>query len=106
MMELWLFQGESMGDALRHIWNLWAGKHMESDQVRKIPVRSLTVEAETSNYAQVDGEPLEASINFKLKVRKRALKVLTPPQTPRSLFGAPDNERPPAPSHGDGPIQS
>ncbi len=79
LLDLWLFAGESLVDVFRHAFDLWSGRHLESDLVQRIPFRSLRVQAETPVYLQADGEPLPAAQEVEIRVRPRALKVLMPP---------------------------
>ena len=39
IMDLWLFAGETVFETVQHAWNLFSGRHLNSDQVRCIPFR-------------------------------------------------------------------
>jgi YegS/Rv2252/BmrU family lipid kinase len=78
--DLWLFSGETLTDVFRHAFDMWSGRHIESEHIQRLPFRSLRVRAETPVYLQADGEPLPAAQEVEIRVRPRALKVLMPPK--------------------------
>ncbi len=78
LMDFWLFAGKSLGDALRHAYDLWQGRHLESDAARRIPFRTLRVEADSSFMVQYDGDPAPTTHKVEIIVKPRALKVLIP----------------------------
>lgn len=80
MLDLWLFSGDSLADALRHAFEIWSGRHLESDEIRRISFQSLRVQAETPVYLQADGEPLPPAQEVHVRVRPQALKMLIPPR--------------------------
>ncbi len=79
LLDLWLFSGDSLGDALRHAFDMWAGRHIDSDATRRIPFTKLRIEADTDFAVQMDGEPVFDTHLAEITVRTRALKVLMPP---------------------------
>ncbi len=85
-MDLWLFSGETLLEALNHAWSLWSGRHLHSEQVRCIPFRELRLRANAPLYVQVDGEPVQGGDEVRLRVLPQALNVLIPPNAPRALF--------------------
>ncbi|MBS1249847.1 MAG: Diacylglycerol kinase [Chloroflexi bacterium] len=85
-MDLWLFSGESLTAALRHMLALWTGEHVGSDMTRRISFQNLCVDSDLPVYAQVDGEPLPAIEKIDIHVKPKALRVLVPPDTPQQLF--------------------
>ena len=85
-MDLWLFSGETLLEALNHAWGLWSGRHLHSEQVRCIPFRELRLHADAPLYVQVDGEPVQGGDEVHLRVLPQALNVLIPPNAPRALF--------------------
>ncbi len=85
-MDLWLFAGDTLAETLRHAWNLWSGRHLESDQVQCIPFRKLKIYSSSEMHVQVDGEPKVTSDMVTIEVRPRALRVLIPSQAPKALF--------------------
>jgi diacylglycerol kinase family enzyme len=85
-MDLWLFAGDTIAETLRHAWNLWSGRHLESDQVQCIPFRQLSITSQSQMHFQVDGEPKETNDIVNIVVRPKALRVLIPSHAPRALF--------------------
>jgi len=79
LLDIWLFSGNNLGDALRHAYDMWRGNHITSDSARRITFNSLRVEGESSFMLQTDGEPRGSVQNVEIKVHTRALKLLTPP---------------------------
>lgn len=87
--DLWLFSGDSLADAFRHAFDLWAGRHVNSGEARRIPFRSLRVEADSPFLVQMDGEPRSSASRVEIFVRPRALKVLMPQSALELLRHAP-----------------
>ncbi len=80
LLDLWLFAGDSLADALRHAFDLWAGRHVDSRAVQRIPVREVRFDAVQPFAVQADGEPVAMLDQATVTVRPRALKVLIPPK--------------------------
>jgi diacylglycerol kinase family enzyme len=80
LLDLWLFSGDSLIDAFRHAFDLWAGRHLTSDQARRIPFRYLHIEADAPFSIQMDGEPMLTSNHADISVLAGALRILIPPQ--------------------------
>jgi len=89
-MDLWLFAGDTLLEAVTHAYELWAGRHLESDQARCVPFRKATISSESLLYVQVDGEPVEARNDVNISIQPRALRVLIPPGASQSLFSQND----------------
>lgn len=79
LLDLWLFSGNNLGDALRHAYELWRGTHVNSDAAQRIPFRSIRVEADSPFWIQTDGEARGSAQAADISVRARALKLLMPP---------------------------
>ena len=79
LLDIWLFSGNNLGDALRHAYDMWRGNHITSDSARCITFNSLRVEGESEFMIQTDGEPRGSTQNVEIKVHTRVLKLLTPP---------------------------
>lgn len=79
LLDMWLFSGNNLGDALRHAYDLWRGTHVNSNAVQRITFRSLRVEAEAPYEIQTDGEARGAAQTADIRVQTRALKLLVPP---------------------------
>jgi len=87
-MDLWLFEGDTLGDTLQMAWDLYAGRHVDSDKVRQISFKHLRLESDSPLYVQVDAEPLPYHAHsIEIKVISQGLRLLVPKETPRELFG-------------------
>lgn len=86
LMELWLFQGDSPTDALRHARDLLTGAHMKSQLVQRIQTSRLRMAANRPIPVQLDGEPFEPGREVEIGVHRRALKILVPADTSEALF--------------------
>ncbi|HJR78511.1 MAG TPA: YegS/Rv2252/BmrU family lipid kinase [Anaerolineales bacterium] len=80
LLDLWLFSGSNIGDALRHAYDLWRGNHVRSDAVRRISFHNLRVEADSLFRIQSDGEPRGSAQKAEIRIRSRELKMLMPPR--------------------------
>jgi len=80
LLDIWLFSGNNLGDALRHAYNMWTGHHINADDVRRITFNNLRVESELPFWIQTDGEPRGSTQTAKIKVHSQALKMLMPPE--------------------------
>ena len=79
LLDLWLFHGSNLGDALRHAYDLWRGSHVNSDAAHRITFRNLRVEADSPYWIQTDGEARESTARAQISVQAQALKLLMPP---------------------------
>jgi YegS/Rv2252/BmrU family lipid kinase len=86
LMELWLFDGESVEDILQQAWSLWSGKHVDSERVRLVQFNQIVLESDTQIYLQMDGEPEVGDMQVAISVLPRQLKVMIPEGAPSSLF--------------------
>ncbi|NJD58246.1 MAG: hypothetical protein C3F13_11790 [Anaerolineales bacterium] len=87
IMDLWLFEGDNLGDTIQRAWDLYAGRHVDSEKVRNIPFTTLTIGSDSRMYIQIDAEPLACEEHsVEIKVIPKRLKILVPEQTPRKLF--------------------
>ena len=80
LLDLWLFAGNNLGDALRHAYDLWRGNHMTSGAAHRITFHTLRVEADSPYWIQTDGEPRGSTQHTDITIKPRALKMLTPPR--------------------------
>jgi YegS/Rv2252/BmrU family lipid kinase len=85
-MDLWLFEGENLEDTVQLAWDLWSGRHLESEKVQRIPFQQAVLKSDSSLFVQVDGEPVEGDGQAVIRVKPRALRILVPEETPRKLF--------------------
>ncbi len=79
LLDLWLFSGSNLGDALRHAYDLWRGSHINSEAVRRITFRNLRVEADSPYWLQTDGEARGSAQIAEISVQPLALRLLMPP---------------------------
>ena len=79
LLDIWLFSGSNLGDALRHAYDMWRGNHLTSDAARKITFNTLRLEGDAPFWIQTDGEPRGSAQTAEIKVHMRVLKLLTPP---------------------------
>jgi YegS/Rv2252/BmrU family lipid kinase len=85
-MDLWLFEGETLGDVAQLAWELLAGSHTNSNKVLQVRFSNLRMEADIAAYVQLDGEPAAGGESVSISVHPRCLRVLVPERTPRVLF--------------------
>jgi YegS/Rv2252/BmrU family lipid kinase len=91
LMELWLFDGQSLEDVLQQAWSLWSGKHVDSNRVKCLPFNKIQLESDTPIYIQMDGEPEVGGERVAIEVIPQELKVLIPDQSSQSLFQGANN---------------
>jgi diacylglycerol kinase family enzyme len=77
-MDMWLLSGDSLADTFRHFFDLVAGRHLTSDQARRLPFHTARVESDAAFSIQVDGDPVLGGNKAEIKTLHRALKVLMP----------------------------
>ena len=78
-LDLWLFSGNNLGDALRHAYDLWRGSHVNSEAAHRISFHNLRVEADSPYWIQTDGEARGSAKIAEISVQPHALKLLMPP---------------------------
>jgi diacylglycerol kinase (ATP) len=88
LLDLWLFQGDSLADALRIAYELWRGHHVNSSEAQRIPFQSLRVQAESPFFVHMDAEPKDATKEANITVQKQALRLLMPPDSLHLLQNA------------------
>jgi diacylglycerol kinase (ATP) len=88
LLDLWLFQGDSLADAFHIAYDLWRGYHVDSDKAQRIPFQSLRVQADSSFFVQMDAEPKGTTQEASITVLKQALKLLMPPDSLHLLQNA------------------
>ena len=85
-MELWMLEGESMGDTIQRVWELTAGQKDGSEQIRKLAFKQLILESDSTLYVQLDGEPWPVSGKIEIRLKPKALRVLVPTLPHPMLF--------------------
>ncbi len=86
VMDLWLFEGETVLETIQHAWNLFSGRHLQSERARCVPFRSLQLSSDRPMYVQLDGEPVDGGQEIKIDVLPKSLKIIVPEKAPRALF--------------------
>jgi diacylglycerol kinase family enzyme len=86
LMELGLFDGESLEEVLQQAWSVWSGRHVNSKRVQFRQFDKVTLESDTPIYLQMDGEPEFGGNQVSISVLPRNLKVLIPEGAPEMLF--------------------
>jgi len=79
LLDMWLFSGSHLGDALRHAYDMWRGSHFTSDMARRITFKTLRIEADSPYWIQTDGEPRGSTQKTEIKIQSRVLRMLMPP---------------------------
>jgi len=80
LLDIWLFSGNNLGDALRHAYSMWRGHHINADDVRCITFNNLRIEGEAPFWIQTDGEPRGSAQKAEINIQSHALKMLMPPR--------------------------
>jgi YegS/Rv2252/BmrU family lipid kinase len=88
IMDLWLFEGETLGDTVQLVLDLLAGNHVQSQRVHQVQFHQLRLESESPAYVQVDGEPCDVNLPVTFSIQPKALRVLVPNETPQRLFNS------------------
>ena len=79
LLDLWLFQGDSLADAFRIAYELWRGYHVTSSEAQRVSFQNLHVQAGSPFFVHMDAEPKDATQEARITVHKQALKLLIPP---------------------------
>jgi diacylglycerol kinase family enzyme len=80
-MDLWLFSGNNLADALRHAIELFSGQHLTAPGALCVPFHTLRLESATPVSLQMDGEPQGPRQNLEFSILPRALKLMIPRQS-------------------------
>jgi YegS/Rv2252/BmrU family lipid kinase len=88
LMDLWLFEGETLGDTVQLALDLLSGRHVHSSRVFHTPFRHLRLETEATLYLQVDGEPVISKSPATINVLPKSLRVLVPEGTSSTIFSS------------------
>jgi len=86
LLDVWLFEGESAQDALRHAVGLLRGSHVHHPHVMGLTARRIHLEAPEPVPWQLDGERYAPAKRFEIEVWPAALRVLLPQDLPQPLF--------------------
>lgn len=88
-MDFWLFKGETPLDSFRYVYELLANRHQNDPAVTQHNFERIEVQADGRIHLQMDGDSVRARKRLEIRVQRRALRVLVPPQTPAGLFSQP-----------------
>jgi diacylglycerol kinase (ATP) len=86
IMDLWLFEGETLGDTVQFALELLSGRHENSNRVFKFSFKSLRLESGSPTYFELDGEPVTGESPATIYVKQRCLRVLVPEAASPTLF--------------------
>jgi diacylglycerol kinase (ATP) len=88
LMDLWLFEGETLGDTVQLALDLLSGRHVRSSRVFHTPFHELRLETESTLFLQVDGEPVIGKSPATVKVLRKSVRVLVPEGSTSPLFSS------------------
>jgi diacylglycerol kinase family enzyme len=103
LLDVWAFEGDGPEDALFHSWLLLAGQHRAHPRVAHLAAARVRVEAPGQADVHADGEALPhpalsqpgaSGLDFELRLRPAALRVLLPDATVERLLTT-EASRPP-----------
>jgi diacylglycerol kinase family enzyme len=87
IFELWLLEGNTVGDAIQRFLDVVAGRHMESRYAYCLPFHNLELESDKPLYVQLDAEPIDYdNCAIQITVKPKALRLMIPERYPRRLF--------------------
>lgn len=88
LMDIFVFKGLGFSYALRHLLSFLGARHLQSPEVLHALSRDMHVETAPQVAVHLDGDPYGATpATFALD--QGAIKLLVPPQAPKSLFTQP-----------------
>jgi diacylglycerol kinase (ATP) len=88
LMDIFVFKGLGFSYALRHVYSIIQGRHLQSPEVLHSLARDMHVETSPQVAVHLDGDPYGVTpASFSLE--SSALKLLVPPLAPQSLFTKP-----------------
>ena len=85
-MDLWLFSGDTIQETLQHIFDVAAGRHIDSDLTSHYSCEEIKIKSKTDLFLQLDGEPIPPSKSVSISIKPQSLRVLVPNDLPRPLF--------------------
>jgi diacylglycerol kinase family enzyme len=78
-MDIWLFSGANLSDALRHAFGMLGGYHLRALDAHKIDFEHLVIESDQPFHIQLDGDPLGETTRAEISCRPAAIRLLVPP---------------------------
>lgn len=88
VMDLWLIEGDNMGDTLQRAWDLLTGRLDQSRQITRLSFNHLSLQSDAPIFIQLDGEPVPATTRIEIQVKSRMLRVMVPRDASQRLFDA------------------
>ncbi len=85
-IDLWLFSGDTIQETLQHIFDLAAGRHINSDKTSYFSCEEIKIKSKTDLFLQLDGEPIPPSKSVNISIKPQSLRILVPRDLPRPLF--------------------
>lgn len=86
LLDFWLFEGKSLKDVVKHVYQVWRGLHVDAPGVFHFKSAEATFSAPRSFPLQFDGEPINVESPVRFAVRPRDLRVLVPAKKEFDLF--------------------
>ena len=80
------FQGDTLQETLQHIFDLAAGRHINSDKTSYFSCEEIQIKSNKDMFLQLDGEPIAPSKSVNISISPQSLNVLVPNDLPRPLF--------------------
>jgi YegS/Rv2252/BmrU family lipid kinase len=77
-MDLWLFSGSNLADALRHAFGMMSGQHLSARDVLRIPFHDLNIKSQEPFSLQLDGEPGANIHEVNFSILPRSLRMMIP----------------------------
>ena len=88
LLDIFVFKGLGFSYALRHVFSIINGRHLQSPEVLHALARDMHVETTPQVAIHLDGDPYGVT-PATLTLESGALKLLVPPLAPKSLFSKP-----------------
>jgi len=85
LLDIFVFKGLGFSYALRHLFLLFSGRTLRDPKVMHALARTMRVETNPSVAVQLDGDPC-GNTPTGITITPGALRLLVPPQAPKSLF--------------------
>lgn len=85
-MDLWLLEGDHIGDTLQLVWELLAGRSEQSVKITRLSFNQLILESNVPIFVQLDGEPCPETHKIDISVQPMKLRVIVPKEASQKLF--------------------
>lgn len=91
LLDIFVFKGLGFAYALRHLLSVFSGQAQRDPRIMHVLARTLQVETTPAVAVQLDGDPVGAT-PATVTIAPGTLRLLAPPQAPRSLFSRPPEQ--------------